>query len=264
MCRDWRRDKMWKNISLFGYIRIVIYALLAVVTVRYGLFIKKAATGSSFYRFWLLLGAVFTVLLLCVVFRVWAHLPKPLRIVIAVLVIISAGIFTVVEALIFSCFHEPQEEVDYLIVLGAQVKEDGPSLVLRYRLDSAVSYLKEHPDTLCIVSGGQGENEPFTEAEGMRRYLTEHGIDAARIIMEAESENTAANLKNCKALLPSADVRVGIVTNNFHIFRSVRIAKKQGYTNVSAVVADSKKEFLPTNSMREFFGVMKDFLFGNM
>lgn len=55
--------------------------------------------------------------------------------------------------------------LDYIIVLGAQVRKDGPSPVLKYRLDKAVEYLNENPDTVCIVSGGQGSNEPWSEAE---------------------------------------------------------------------------------------------------
>ena len=42
---------------------------------------------------------------------------------------------------------KPVKNLDYIIVLGAQVKESGPSVILRYRLDRAVSYLKENDNT---------------------------------------------------------------------------------------------------------------------
>ena len=61
-----------------------------------------------------------------------------------------------------------REGLDYIIVLGAQVRKDGPSPVLKYRLDKAVEYLNENPDTVCIVSGGQGSNEPGRSREQQR------------------------------------------------------------------------------------------------
>ena len=255
---------MIKSIGLWGFIRIGIYCVISVLMIRYGLFVKSAATGSYFYRIFLAGGAVFIGLAVCVVFKVWSRLPKFLRIGTSVIVIIGIVLFVTIEALILSHFDDSEQDVDYLIVLGAQVKESGPSLVLQYRLDEAVSYLNAHPDTKCIVSGGKGDNEPFSEAEGMYRYLTACGIDPDRIIQEPDSKNTTQNLKNCRKLLPSDDVKVGILTNNFHIFRAMKIAKKQGLTNASPVVAESKKEFLPNNMLREFVGTMKDFLFGNM
>lgn len=79
-------------------------------------------------------------------------------------------------------------DLDYVVVLGAQVRKSGPSLVLRYRLDKAIEYLDENPNTICIVSGGKGPNEPFPEAQGMADYLKEHGIAEQRILEEPDSK----------------------------------------------------------------------------
>lgn len=252
------------RIGIFGWVRLVIYGLLAATCIGYGLFVRRAATGSDFYRIWLCGGVVFLALAACVPLRVWSRLPGWMRITCAVLVIAGLCLVTVVEILIVRHFGDAEPEVDVLIILGAQVKEDRPSLVLGYRLDKAIDYMNRHPDVVCIVSGGQGPNEPFTEAEGMYRYLTEHGIDPARIIREDRSGNTTQNMQFSKKLLPEGAERVGILTNNFHIFRATAIAKKQGIKGAAGVVAKSKKEYLPTNLFREFFGVMKDFLMGNM
>lgn len=72
--------------------------------------------------------------------------------------------------------------LDYIIVLGVQVREDGPSAVPKYRLDAAIDYLNENPNTVCIVSGGQGANEPFSEAKGMAEYLLDKGIEGNALI----------------------------------------------------------------------------------
>ena len=51
-----------------------------------------------------------------------------------------------------------------MIILGCQLHDWGPSVMLQDRLDKALDYLKDHPEVVVVVSGGQGENEPTTEA----------------------------------------------------------------------------------------------------
>ena len=136
-------------------------------------------------------------------------------------------------------------------------------MVLKYRLDQAYDYLKDNEATICIVSGGQGSNEPCTEAEAMERYLEDRGITSSRIIREDRSRNTLENLRFSKELIKEG-ASVGIVTNNFHMFRGVAIAKKQGYTDVCGIPASSNPIYLPNNMLREFFGVIKDKLRGNI
>ena len=157
-----------------------------------------------------------------------------------------------------------QEEPDCLIVLGAQVRPDGPSLTLRYRLDTAAAYLEDHPDIPCILSGGQGYNEPCTEAEGMRDYLTARGIDESRLILEKRSSNTIENIRFSKALLPEEAGSVAIITNDFHLYRGESLAAAQGLPNVTGIAAPSVSFYLPNNMLRECMGIAKDCLLGNM
>lgn len=156
------------------------------------------------------------------------------------------------------------QNLDYIIVLGAQVREDGPSVVLKYRLDAAIDYLNENPDTVCIVSGGQGANEPFSEAEGMAKYLIGNGIDEKRILLEDKSKNTVQNIQNSKEIMEETYNGVGIVTNNFHVFRATRIAKAQGLEGVYGIAADANVLYLPNNALRECCGILKDWLMKNI
>jgi uncharacterized SAM-binding protein YcdF (DUF218 family) len=118
------------------------------------------------------------------------------------LLVICAGVFLscflFIEGLILSGFvNKNFQNLDYVIVLGARIKESGPSLILRQRLDYALEYLELNPDTVVIVSGGQGSDEPISEADGMRDYLISVGkIDADRIVLEKESFSTYENLLN--------------------------------------------------------------------
>ena len=114
------------------------------------------------------------------------------------------------------------------------------------------------------MSGGQGKNEPYPEAEGMRRYLVKKGIDESRIIKEDKSVNTVQNIQNSMKLIEKENPQVGNVSSNFQVYRGVNIAKKQGLTDVCGIAGNVEPFYLPTNLFREFFGVVKDTIMGNM
>lgn len=225
-----------------------------------------AGIGSNFYLIWGGLAAALLVLgfgKYTGLLERW--IPVPLRRGTFICVLLGAALFIVVEAFIVSGFFKTGEPgLDYIIVLGAQVREDGPSRVLKMRLDKAYEYLVENEETKVIVSGGQGSNEPETEAACMKDYLVSKGIGADRILLEDRSTDTSENLSFSLELIEGEGKSVGIVSNNFHIFRSVKIAQKLGYHKVEGIAATADSALLPNNMFREFFGVMKDFLMGNM
>ena len=97
----------------------------------------------------------------------------------------------------------------------------------------------------------------------MKQYLMEHGIEEDRIFEEDRSVNTTQNLQYSAKYLDLKKDRVVIVTNNFHMYRALKIAEKQGY-QASGLAATSVKAMIPNNMLREFFGVVKDFLAGNL
>ncbi len=84
-----------------------------------------------------------------------------------------AGLF---GAVLYGSYDHIQGDPRAMVVLGCQVMPDGePSILLRDRLDRALDYLEDHPDLTVVVSGGQGDNEPVTEARCMADYLMERG-----------------------------------------------------------------------------------------
>lgn len=117
---------------------------------------------------------------------------------------------------------------------------------------------------MIIVSGGQGPNEHKPEAEGMAEYLVEKGVSQEQILIENTSTSTAENLKFSSQFIDEENASVGIITNNFHVFRATQIARKAGYKDVYGIAARSYPLLQAQNMLREFFGVVKDFIFGNM
>ncbi|MFD1902148.1 YdcF family protein [Enterococcus termitis] len=122
------------------------------------------------------------------------------------LIIIGIGIIyaSVVLLLIFSGTKDrPTESPDTVLILGAQVKGSSkdnayPSTVLKERLDAAVPYLKEHPNVTVIVCGGQGDDEPDSEASVMAEYLRVNGIPNRQILLEDTSTRTKENIQNAQ------------------------------------------------------------------
>lgn len=187
----------------------------------------------------------------------WKKVPRLVKGICIAVVAVGFTAFFIVEGCIISQMHEKGKAgLDYIIVLGAQVRESGPSAALKYRLDEAVEYLEDNPKTICIVSGGQGANEPYSEAEGMAQYLKEQGIDASRILLEDKSLNTEQNMEYSKALIKDG-ASVGIITNDFHLFRAKQIARKYGLDNVCGIAAKSTPVYLPNNMLREFLAEIK-------
>ena len=246
----------------------IFFILLGILCILYGLLVLSVGSGTMFFAVWLAGGVCSILVGLALRLRLHEKLPVPLRITIISIVAAAIVLFIAVEVRIAGAFRqEVPAGLDAIVVLGAQVRETGPSVVLQYRLDAAAEYLKQNETTLCVVSGGQGENEPFPEAVGMRDYLIAHGIGEERILLEDRSLNTQQNIQFSKELLYGKEFlhgKIGIVTNNFHLYRALKLAKKQELGEVYGIPAGCTPSFLPNNMLREFFGVLKDKLAGNI
>lgn len=139
-------------------------------------------------------------------------------------------------ALVFhGSLGDPEAECDYIVVLGCGVNGTVPSMLLRERIDAAYAYLIAHPDTICVVSGGQGPGEDMTEAACMFRELTAMGINPARIWQEGRSTSTEENLEFSLDLIESRTGtrpgHIGIVSGEYHLYRAGLMAEAYGLTS---------------------------------
>ena len=238
-------------------ITFLIFTVLAVLCVVYSGMVLATGSGTSFFLVWIGLALLFFLFGYSIWKSFWKKVPRLVKGICIAVVAVGFTAFFIVEGCIISQMNEKGEAgLDYIIVLGAQVRESGPSAALKYRLDEAVEYLEDNPKTICIVSGGQGANEPYSEAEGMAQYLKEQGIDASRILLEDKSLNTEQNMEYSKALIKDG-ASVGIITNDFHLFRAKQIARKYGLDNICGIAAKSTPVYLPNNMLREFLAEIK-------
>jgi len=175
-------------------------------------------------------------------------------------------LFSVIEGIILSNAYSKKHErveTNYVVVLGCGIFPDGQlTRSLMRRLNVAYDYLLDHPNTICIVTGGQGPNEPVTEAYAMKEYLIYKGIDEDRIIEEDKSTSTNENLMFAKDIMLEYDKdhTVAIATSDFHIFRAKLLAKKHGLDAIGLPSVTSW--YIWINSyLREFLAVIKTIIF---
>ena len=155
---------------------------------------------------------------------------------------------------------EDETAPEFVVVLGAQVQGDQPSLTLKKRLDLALSYLQAHPQARAVVSGGQGPDEAYTEASIMADYLQDRGIDKSRILREEKASDTRENLAFSRELVETLGVdtsRVLIITSDFHLCRAKYLARKQGM-EAFGLASQTWPEILRLNYLlREVFAFIK-------
>lgn len=133
--------------------------------------------------------------------------------------------------------QKPSQHAQTMVILGSQVLGTPAvaSPTLADRLDVAVQYLNENPETKVVVCGGQGEDESATESSVMAKYLIDKGIDANRVYQEDKSRRTAEQFIFANRVLPLG--KTVVVTNDFHILRSIMLAKRSGIHDVSGLSA---------------------------
>ncbi len=160
------------------------------------------------------------------------------------------------EKMIRAAKSAPQG-TETVVLLGCKVRGSAPGRMLTKRIAAAKDYLSEHPDAVCILSGGQGHDEEISEAQCMYNELTAAGIAPQRLYMEGRSTSTKENIAFSMAIIEEHGFShdLAIVTDGFHQYRASVIAS--GYAdNLSAIPSKTPLLLLPTYVLREFFGLI--------
>ncbi len=157
-------------------------------------------------------------------------------------------------------FGTPAGDCNYILILGAQVKEDGTlSRQLEDRLRTGYAYWLDHPGCVVIVSGGRGKNEPVPEADAMADWLAAQGVPEEKIIRESRSSDTKENIRNSLEWIDAENGKVLVVTSDYHVPRAVRIAKDAGL-NADGAGAPTLPEYWIKNHFREVLAWGKYYL----
>ena len=174
---------------------------------------------------------------------------------IALLVVIES------TCMIVAANKEPEPGAT-VVVLGCRVYGERASLSMVERLEAAYEYLMEHPQSVCVLSGGKGDGENITEAECMYRYLVNKGIDASRLYKEEASTTTRENLMYSKQLIEEQGLHpvIAIATSEYHEYRAGMIANALEI-DWAAVPGRTAIWLFPTYYVRELYGILYEWVF---
>ena len=126
---------------------------------------------------------------------------------------------------------------DAILVLGAGLRNGKPSPVLKDRLDMAYKLYEDGYSEKIIVSGDHGKKY-YDEVNVMKNYLLDKGIDSNNIFMDHAGFSTYDSVYRAKEIFLAN--KIIIVTQQFHLYRSLYIAKqlKLDAVGVSATLRD--------------------------
>ena len=218
-----------------------------------------AATGHDYVAALLVLIAA-----LIVIYRFGGH---GLRVAVTVLLVIGIAAFIIIEIpIVREARTDAPDDCEYVIVLGAGLRGDVPTLSLRNRLDAALEWLEAHHDCVAVVSGGQGPGENMPEGEAMGIWLEARGIEPERIIVEDRSTSTMENLENSFALIREAggepDGNCAIITSEYHLCRAKLMAESLGVEAWGVAAHTSWPSLMLNYFIREAFAVTYYRIFG--
>ncbi|MFL2028840.1 YdcF family protein [Loigolactobacillus zhaoyuanensis] len=172
---------------------------------------------------------------------------------------LSVGYFAVgllayaVGTLLLLSYPKPAQP-QYVIVLGSGLRPDGQLTSTLYWRVRRAAQLYRRLGGHIIVSGGQGSDEPCSEAEAMAAVLIKMGVPASALILEDRSTSTLENLQLSLAMVPVTAV-AGVLTSNFHILRAALYANRLD-RQLTYYAAYTPWRYLPIGALRDYLALL--------
>lgn len=234
-----------------------------------GIFFLSFVHGHSFLGLMCfgVAGVITSYRLLHLLSRRKLRLAKILRLILTIMLCIGLTAFAVTEFFIIrASFGQPDKSCDYILVLGAKVNGTSPSLSLADRIRSAADYLNRHPDTVAILSGGQGPDEGISEAQCMYNELTKLGIDPDRLWLEDKATSTRENLLFSLDLIEAKTgtrpASIGLLSSEYHLLRATLFAEDCGVEAIGIPAETSWLSLKLNYYSREAAGIWYYLIFG--
>ena len=259
------RTVAWKTGAYFKVLRWMVLIPLLLLIVFFTFFM--AGYSFTVLVLWCLIGIILFYNITHLLRERYPKAARTVRKMFTTLLLIGLIIVGFTEAVIINAsFGSPGESCDYVVVLGAKVRQDGPSVSLMDRIHAAAEYLDEHPEVTAVVSGGKGADEPMTEAQCMYDELVGLGIDPSRIWVEDQATSTWENLHFSLNLIEentgTRPEKIGILSSEYHLFRASLFADACGVESVGIPAPTSRLSQKINHFMREVAGVWHYLILG--
>ncbi len=154
------------------------------------------------------------------------------------------------------------EKADAIIIMGAAINTPA----IRNRSLEALSLYEQGSAPVLILSGGRINSKYISEAQNMQRILDQNTSHPLNLILDEEAGTTYENIKNAREKLPNASSII-IVSDSYHLARSVIMAKSLGFKKVyysspdSGYYKSSELLFYYTREMAAMVSYLPKFLF---
>ena len=246
-------------VVLFG-----IYALIAILLMNtYTMFQKERRSLAHALTF---------VLALCfIVFLIVTNFVQRVEIPDYIQIFIYAGYFLVAFyfahivhytlASILCNLAGPKYNQQYIIVHGSGLIDGKVSPLLAGRVERAVRFYHKQKEVWVapkiICSGGQGADEPISEAQAMMEYALSKGVLREDILLEDKSSTTLQNMKFSKEIMDKQTLaedmpyRAVFATSNYHLLRTGMYARKVGLC-IDGIGSKTALYYLPNALIREY------------
>ena len=173
----------------------------------------------------------------------------------------SIHIIQYAVATILANLSRPKYNQQYIIVHGSGLVNGKVPPLLASRVDKAIQFYKSQKQVSyapkLIMSGGQGSNEPISEARAMMEYASLKGIPADDILLEEKSKTTLQNMKFSKEIMDNhattgeKSYRCIFTTSNYHLLRTGMYARTAGL-KINGIGSKTALYYLPNALIREY------------
>lgn len=173
--------------------------------------------------------------------------------------VISGAMCASVQDQIVTAEEASALSVDCVLVLGARVWENGsPSGILEDRLITGISAYKSGASDRLLMSGDHGRND-YDEVNAMKTYAIEQGIPSANVFMDHAGFSTYESLYRARDIFQVKSVL--IVTQEYHLYRALFIAKQMGLEAYGLAADLHTYSGMPMFVAREILARNKDFFY---
>ena len=189
----------------------------------------------------------------------WISIAVVALILILLLIVNFIVVFGAGKIIIGNKDYSIEKKYDAIVVLGAGLRADGtPSNMLEDRLNGAIEIYKKGIAPKIILSG-DCSGEDYDEVSAMKKFCIDNGVPESDIIRDDKGFSTYETMDN--VVREMGYKRVMVVTQKYHIYRSVYLARQMG-AEADGFATDYRDYIFwaqRQRDVREFAARIKDF-----
>lgn len=148
-------------------------------------------------------------------------------------------------------------DIDCILVLGAGVIDNRPSLMLKDRLETSIDLYNDNISNKIIMSGDHGRAN-YNEVKVMKEYGIKNEIPSENIFMDHAGFSTYESIYRAKEVFKSK--KIVIVSQEYHLYRALYIANKLGLEAYGVPAKKVKYKGQIMRELREILARDKDFV----